>query len=186
MSPANVGKSSKPKKSEILEQVMILLSGYPRDDYTNSDLFIRQLEQIFMEYPPSVIKAVTSPGTGIQRYLKFRPTIAEIVEALDREMEVFKRKSLEHRLQRIAQQEPEINRSNRLALEELLERTEAGRYWAQRFAKDRAIPAWVRPINEIMREGGVTQDQLDKIPNAKQSTGPPASDLMTSEDEKAI
>ena len=164
---------------------MILLSGYPRDDYTNSELFIRQLEQIFAEYPPSVIKAVTAPTTGIQRYLKFRPTIAEIVVALDREMEAFKHKALDHRQHRIARQEPEIDRNMRLGLEELLARTEAGRMFAERFArKGRAMPAWVRPINEIMRETGVAQEQLDKMPNSKQSTGPPSNTLMKPGDEE--
>lgn len=42
-----------------------------------------QLTAILAEYRAEIIEYVTAPQTGIQRKLKFKPTLAEIVEACD-------------------------------------------------------------------------------------------------------
>lgn len=45
-----------------------------------------QLGVVLEDYPDEVIIAVTSPRTGLQRRIKFPPTIAEVVEACQAEM----------------------------------------------------------------------------------------------------
>lgn len=65
----------------------MLLSAYRKDDYADPEGFIAQLGAILERYAPEVVSWVTSPHTGIQRTVKFPPTIAEIVEACDLESE---------------------------------------------------------------------------------------------------
>lgn len=60
-----------------------LFSAYRRDDFAEPDGFVLQLGLVLEPYPDSVIDEVTSPRTGLQRRLKFPPSIAEVVEACD-------------------------------------------------------------------------------------------------------
>lgn len=62
-----------------------LFSAYRRDDYADSAGFFAQLGAVFEGYPESVIDHVTSPRTGLQRTCKFPPSVAEVVEACERE-----------------------------------------------------------------------------------------------------
>lgn len=61
----------------------ILFSAYRKADYADVDGFMAQLGAVLSAYPKQVVVHVTSPLTGIQRRLKFPPTIAEIVEACE-------------------------------------------------------------------------------------------------------
>lgn len=65
----------------------MLLSAYRRDDYADPKAFILQLGTVLQQYPAHVVERVTSPLTGLQRKLKFPPTLQEVVEACDAEME---------------------------------------------------------------------------------------------------
>ena len=78
---------SKPisKMALITQQARILLSAYRRDDLADPEGFVAQLGMVLEGFPDAVIIAVTDPRTGIQRRLKFMPTIAEIVEACEAE-----------------------------------------------------------------------------------------------------
>jgi hypothetical protein len=69
----------------ITRQVMCLFSAYRRDEFADPDGFVVQLGAVLERYPDSVIVHVTSPHTGLQRRLKFPPSIAEVVEACDAE-----------------------------------------------------------------------------------------------------
>jgi hypothetical protein len=64
-------------------QVHVLLSAYRRDDYADPEGFVLQLAVILSDYPPDVVRYVTDPLTGIQRRLKWPPSIAEIIEACE-------------------------------------------------------------------------------------------------------
>lgn len=63
----------------------MLLSAYRKDDLADAEGFVAQLGVVLEGYEADVIIAVTEPRTGIQRRLKFMPTIAEVVEACDAE-----------------------------------------------------------------------------------------------------
>jgi len=138
---------------------MILLSGYRRQDYNNSQLFIRQLEQIFAEYPESVIKAVTSPLTGIQRHVNYPPVIAEIVKALEAEMRIFRHTASIEKGKRIGREE-NVDRSNRPTMDEMREKYPdlLGKKITEK------TQAGFRSLAEIAMECGVSQEQLDAIP----------------------
>lgn len=69
----------------LLSRIQLLCSAYPRDDYTDPEGFIAQLALIVAQYDPGVVEYVTDPRTGLQRRLKFRLTIADVVEALEAE-----------------------------------------------------------------------------------------------------
>lgn len=82
--PSN-GSSKAFRAKMITRQVMCLFSAYRRDDFADPEGFVVQLGAILERYPDSVIGYVTSPHTGLQRRLKFPPSIAEVVEACDAE-----------------------------------------------------------------------------------------------------
>lgn len=53
--------------------------------------FVTQLGAILERYPDEVVEYVTDPMTGIQRKVKFPPSIAEVVEACDERVAVVER-----------------------------------------------------------------------------------------------
>lgn len=65
---------------------MVLFSAYRRDDFADPDGFLAQLNIVLEGYPDAIISEITSPRTGLQRRVKFPPTIAEVVEACDGEI----------------------------------------------------------------------------------------------------
>ncbi len=64
-------------------QMDILFSAYRKADYADPEGFVTQLGIILSDYPPEVVRYVTDPLTGIQRRLKWPPSIAEIIEACE-------------------------------------------------------------------------------------------------------
>lgn len=172
-SPSKDSRAYREKRKLILEQIAIMFSGYSKDDYPSSDLFVRQLEVVMMKYPPSVILAVTSPETGIQRKLKRRIYFADVVEALEKEMGDFTKRATEQQHKRLRREE-NIDRSTRPTLEEIAAR-HADMEWAQRILK-RAPAAGPRTpeqrlaaYNELRAASGqppMTQAEFDAIPDA--------------------
>jgi hypothetical protein len=77
--------STSAKADLIKRQTRILFSAYRRDEFADPEGFIAQLGVVLEGYADAVILAVTSPRTGIQRRLKWPPSIAEVVEACDAE-----------------------------------------------------------------------------------------------------
>lgn len=167
---------------------MILMSAWPRQPTDADIVFARSLEKIFAEYPPSVTKAVTDPMTGMQRnsdYERFPPTVPQIVRELNREMEIFRRKALQHQAKRLTDERQAEEGKAPLNPQKLA-------YWVNRdpatmpdpvpsrFGSQRRRPTF-RPVSEIVAEW---EEERQK---AKQSTGPPPqSSFMTSEDEDEL
>ena len=60
-----------------------ILSSYRKDDFADPDGYLVQLAMVLERYEDTVIRAVTSPVTGIQRICKFPPSIAEFIEFID-------------------------------------------------------------------------------------------------------
>lgn len=60
-----------------------LFSAYRKDEYADAKGFLVQLGTILEEYTDPIVEYVTHPSTGIQRRLKFPPSLAEVVEACD-------------------------------------------------------------------------------------------------------
>jgi hypothetical protein len=67
-------------------RIQLLFSAYRKDDYNDPQGFVMQLGAILEAFPVEVVEYITSPMTGIQRRLKFPPSLAEIVEACQAEM----------------------------------------------------------------------------------------------------
>jgi hypothetical protein len=65
-------------------KLRMLFSSYRIDQYPDPDGFLAQAGIVLGEYDPQIVAIVTSPLTGIQRKLKYPPTIAELVEECDR------------------------------------------------------------------------------------------------------
>lgn len=67
----------------IADRIELLLSAYRRDDYADAPKFVTQLGVVLSEYSDDVVQFVTDPRTGVQRRIKWAPSIPEIVEACD-------------------------------------------------------------------------------------------------------
>lgn len=79
-SPAQAGLD---RSKWIKKCAQLILSSYRRDDFADPDGFAVQIAMVLERYDDAVIRAVTSPLTGIQRTCKFPPSIAEFVEFID-------------------------------------------------------------------------------------------------------
>lgn len=81
--PSIVSESHLLHTDYAAKRARLLLSSYLRDDSADADSFSMQLIKILAGYRREIIDYVTSPDTGLQRRLKFRPSLAEVVEACD-------------------------------------------------------------------------------------------------------
>jgi hypothetical protein len=61
---------------------------YRRDDAHDPDTYAAAISAVLAEYPESVVRYVTDPRTGIPRKLKFLPSVAEVAEACDHELDL--------------------------------------------------------------------------------------------------
>jgi len=67
----------------ITKQARMIFSAYRRDDFADADGFVLQVAMVLERYPDPVIREVSSPITGIQRRLKYPPSLAELVDECD-------------------------------------------------------------------------------------------------------
>lgn len=67
--------------------VQRIFSAYRRADFADPDGFVVQLGSVLENYPEWVVAEVSHPKTGIQRKIKFSPSIAEIVEGCEAALE---------------------------------------------------------------------------------------------------
>jgi hypothetical protein len=146
------------------ERARLLIGCYRRDDVADPEVFGRAIVAVLMRYPPEVVLQVTEPATGLPSKLKWLPTIAELVEACDTAMEPILRRRERERLAEErrralpAPTQPKPTREELAAKYPWLFRhkdTETGQR-AQGF----------RPLAELAAEYGVTQEQIDALPNA--------------------
>src|SRR5262249_27055314 len=79
--------SKKSNATLVARAIKMIFSAYRKDDFADPEGFIAQLGVILETYPDSVVRYVSSPLTGIQRRLKFPPSIAEVVQACDDQIE---------------------------------------------------------------------------------------------------
>jgi hypothetical protein len=75
--------SSNSRRALILRCQLAVFSAYRIDQYAEPESFKTSLGAVLEQYPDEVITYVCDPRTGIQRRLKWPPTISEIVEACD-------------------------------------------------------------------------------------------------------
>lgn len=65
----------------------IIFSGYRKDQFSDPEGYSDSLEMVLGQYPDDVILAITDPRTGVQSRCKWPPTIAEIIEAANGQMQ---------------------------------------------------------------------------------------------------
>lgn len=140
---------------------------YRKDEFVNTDLALLQYAACIEQYPNEVIESATSPRSGLQTQCTFPPSLAELKAFCERSLRSFlaihRVKFLkENPIERPAR-EAEIDPEERRQSVEMLK---AKYPWMFRDSR-RNAPVVARPLSEIMRECGVTQEQFDAIPNAK-------------------
>ncbi len=70
---------------------LALFSAYRIDQYSDPESFKNSLGAVLEGFPDEVIKYVCDPRTGLQRRLKWPPTISEIVEVCEDHQEHLER-----------------------------------------------------------------------------------------------
>jgi hypothetical protein len=69
----------------------MLFSAYRRDDFTDAEGFAVQLGTVLADFPEEVVTYVTSPKTGLQRRMKWPPTISEVLDACEQHQDYLNR-----------------------------------------------------------------------------------------------
>jgi hypothetical protein len=152
------------------ERARLLVGCYRKADAADPEVYARAIVAVLMRYPKPVVVAVTEPATGLPSKIKWLPSIAEIVEACDVEM----RPILQQRERdRVAEENrralPPPPNGPRPTREEL-----STKYpWLFKRQEGASNPRarGLRPLAEIAAERGVTQDQIDALPDAPRRTG---------------
>lgn len=93
---------SQPKSAESLQSLrdrkalnlrcqLALFSSYRIDQYADAEGFKNSLGAVLEGFPDEVIRYVCDPRTGLQRRLKWPPTISEVIEACEDHQDHLKR-----------------------------------------------------------------------------------------------
>lgn len=142
--PSTGHSSSQSRKTLILQRQRILFSAFRADQYSDPEGYLMSLGLVLEQYPDQVIVYISDPRTGVQRHLKWPPTISEIVEACDARAAELKRNE---RLRNWGKNEPlmlEAPRENRPTLEEM--KAKYGDNWGltpdEPRAKPKPAPSW--------------------------------------------
>jgi hypothetical protein len=151
------------------ERARLLVGCYRKDDAGDPEVFARAVVAVLMRYPAEVVVQVTEPATGLPSKLKWLPAIAEIVEACDASMAPIlrqrERERVEEARKRALPPPPVASKPTR---EEL-----AAKYpgLIGRAAATDLRARGFRPLAELAAECGVTQEQIDALPNAPARAG---------------
>lgn len=146
------------------ERARLLIGCYRRDDVADPEVFARSIVAVLMRYPSEVVLQVTEPATGLPSKLKWLPTIAEIVEACESAMAPILRRRERERLDEERRRalagptQPKPTKGELAAKYPFLFRHKDAP------ASQRARS--FRPLAEIAAEVGVTQEEIDALPNA--------------------
>lgn len=84
-STANLPNSNH-RKALILNCQKVLFGAYRIDQFADAEVFKNSVGAVLEQYPDEVIMSITNPRTGIQRRIKFPPTVNEIVEACEEQL----------------------------------------------------------------------------------------------------
>lgn len=119
-----------------------MLGCYRRNEVADEEVFTRAIIAVLCDYPENVVRVVTNPARGLPATLKWLPSIAEVRDACELEMEPILRERQRHAT-RLAQQR------ERLAPPEV---TQEGR--------ERAVARWNAMKGALVAEGEKTAEQL--------------------------
>ena len=82
---------SKQRMALIVRCTKQLFSAYRADQFADAEGFVKSIGEVLRDFPDEVIEHVTSPRTGIQRRLKWPPSISEVVEACEQHQDYLAR-----------------------------------------------------------------------------------------------
>ena len=63
-----------------------LFSAFPQRDFANPEIYVKGVVVTLSRYPEAVVRKVCSVDTGLPQTSKFLPSIAEVREACEREI----------------------------------------------------------------------------------------------------
>lgn len=130
-----------------MQRQRILFSAFRADQYSDPDGYMISLGMVLEQYPDDVVVYITDPRTGVQRHLKWPPTISEVVEACDNRIAELKRNE---RFRNWGNNDPlllEPPRENRPTLEQM--KAKYGDNWGLRPQEPRPKPVPAPSWDEI-------------------------------------
>lgn len=75
-----------------LKRAKLLFGCFRKGEANDPEIFVASVAAVLGDYPASVVERVTDPRTGLARRCNFIPTIKEISDACDLEMEPLRRR----------------------------------------------------------------------------------------------
>jgi hypothetical protein len=171
--PSTARSSDQSRKTLILQRQRILFSAFRADQYSDPDGYLASLGMVLEQYPNDVIRYVTDPRTGVQRHLKWPPTISEIVEACDNRVAELHR---DERFRNWGKNDPlllEAPRENRPTLEQMKQKY--GENWGltpEEPRKAAPAPSWDK-IAEIYAADPTRIARLVEIADTQREASQP-------------
>jgi hypothetical protein len=140
---------------------------FRRGEANDPEIYTASVASVLAEYPEQVINFVTDPRTGLPSRCNFLPTVKEVRDACEHEMAPRRAemaRAARIRAQLEANREAEVDRSSRPSYEDI-----------QRKFADAGIMIGGRqrvgatePVEKMIERLGVTREQWDAIPEAKE------------------
>lgn len=130
------------------------------------------LGMVLEQYPNDVVIYITDPRTGVQRHLKWPPTISEVVEACDNRIAELKRNE---RYRSWGKNDPlmlEAPRENRPTLDEM--KAKYGDNWGLTPSEPRSKPAPAPSWDDIAKTYSADPDRLARLIGAADDQHPAA------------
>lgn len=138
-----------------------LFGFFPRGAASDPEIFMTGVVQLLARYPLSAVESVLSPISGIPAKHKFLPSISEIREML--EAQCPPPLPPEHHPMPRIEGPPRV----RLTREELEQKYGPG--WGLKYAQEKAKSSWGMDPKSLMALGGLTPEQWDALPDAKEA-----------------
>lgn len=93
----------------------------------SGEVFIAGMANVLSKYPASVIEAVTDPGSGIPVKQNWQPSLKEVRDACEAEMEPIRRRERQQKIVAETLAERDVDKSDRPTREEM--QAKYGKNW---------------------------------------------------------
>jgi hypothetical protein len=133
----------------------------------SGEVFIAGMANVLSKYPASVIEAVTDPGSGIPVKQNWQPSLKEVRDACEAEMEPIRRRERQQKIVAETLAERDIDKSDRPTREDL--KAKYGENWGLKSLDEpakktaRPAPSWEQIAEHYQARPGRIQWLADRL-----------------------
>lgn len=132
----------------------------------SGEVFIAGMANVLSKYPASVIEAVTDPGSGIPVKQNWQPSLKEVRDACEAEMEPIRRRERQQKIVAETLAEREVDKSDRPTREEM--QAKYGPNWGLSSLDEppkasRPAPTWDQVVDHYRARPGRIQWLADRL-----------------------